>query len=339
MSFSDGYNFQPHSPQTDIALKIGKQPENADSPYPFDGRMGRLIILHILQEKTLQEWEELMKSVVMVSSSSSSSSFGPLEGMKLFLPLDDFPSPNNIPEDNKEPTARDLSKNSFGLVGNYHFRGVGSSSELDHVGSFATGEPFTGSVTAAEQDRRAASVRGAMEHAWSAYERYAWGRDELKPLSKRGHDNWGGMGVTLVDSLDTLWLMGMKDEFWRGRDWVRDHLTFENTGQVSFFETTIRELGGLLAAYDLSGDDTFLTKAKDLGDRLSHAFDTPSGLPKGQVNLHTGSPGGGWTGSNSVLAEIGTVQVEFNYLSEKTGDPKYSKMANKVYDTLVRIDF
>lgn len=64
-------------------------------------------------------------------------------------------------------------------------------------------------------------VKQAMQHAWSGYEQYAMGMDELSPQSGRGRNVWGGQGITLVDSLDTLWLMGMKDEFWRGRDWGR----------------------------------------------------------------------------------------------------------------------
>ncbi|CAN0270361.1 unnamed protein product, partial [Phaeothamnion confervicola] len=35
--------------------------------------------------------------------------------------------------------------------------------------------------------------------------------DEVLPISGKQKNNWGGMGVTLVDSLDTLWLMGLKD--------------------------------------------------------------------------------------------------------------------------------
>ena len=93
---------------------------------------------------------------------------------------------------------------------------------------------------------------------------------------------------SLVDSLDTLWLMGLKDEFWEGRDYVRDKLRFDRVGDVSFFETTIRNLGGLLSAYDLSKDVSFLNKADDLGLRLSKAYDTPSGMPHGSVHLGTG---------------------------------------------------
>lgn len=93
---------------------------------------------------------------------------------------------------------------------------------------------------------------------------------------------------SLVDSLDTLWLMGLKGEFWEGRNYVRDRLHFDNVGYVSFFETTIRNLGGLLSAYELSRDDAFLKKADDLGTRLAKASDTPSGMPRGSVDLRSG---------------------------------------------------
>lgn len=59
-----------------------------------------------------------------------------------------------------------------------------------------------------------------MLHAWTGYRTRAWGRDELKPISGTGQDNWGGMGVTLVDSLDTLWIMGLKAEFTDAMKWV-----------------------------------------------------------------------------------------------------------------------
>ena len=74
--------------------------------------------------------------------------------------------------------------------------------------------------------------------------------------------------MTLLDVLDTIWIMGMKDEFKDGTEWVKANLRWNLNRQVSVFETNIRALGGLLAAYDLSGDAVFLEKAKDLGERL-----------------------------------------------------------------------
>ncbi|CBJ30981.1 Mannosyl-oligosaccharide 1,2-alpha-mannosidase, family GH47 [Ectocarpus siliculosus] len=186
-----------------------------------------------------------------------------------------------------------------------------------------------------ESDRlgreRAAVIRAAMDLLWKGYSEHAWGYDEVKPLSKKGSDNWGGMGVTLVDSLDTLWLMGLTEEFYNGRDWVRDHLTFNEVGMVSVFETTIRVLGGLLSAFELSRDEVFLERAKDLADRLMPAFGTSTGIPYKLVNLSNGKTGGG---SYSVLSELGTLQLEFRYLSHEVGDEKYARTAMRAFDFL-----
>ncbi|CAM9228299.1 unnamed protein product, partial [Scytosiphon promiscuus] len=179
-----------------------------------------------------------------------------------------------------------------------------------------------------ESDRlgreRAAAIKAAMSLLWQGYSEHAWGYDEVKPLGRRGNNNWGGMGVTLVDSLDTLWLMGLTKEFYDGRDWVRDHMTFDKAGMVSVFETTIRVLGGLLSAFELSRDRIFLERAKELANRMMPAFGTSTGIPFKMVNLSTGKTGGG---STSVLSELGTLQLEFRYLSRELGDDQY---ANKV---------
>ena len=183
--------------------------------------------------------------------------------------------------------------------------------------------------------QRAERVRAAMRHMWKGYQTKAFGMDELRPITGTGQNNWGGMGAQLVDAIDTLWLMGMKTEFDEAKEWIREHLDFNRVTQpMSTFETTIRMLGGLLAAYDLSKDPIFLEKAKDLGDRLMPAFRTPTGLPWAQITLATGSTSASWTGRNSVLAEAGTVQVELRYLSHVSGDPKYRKTAEHIFDTI-----
>ncbi|KAL7485158.1 hypothetical protein ACHAW6_010766 [Cyclotella cf. meneghiniana] len=185
---------------------------------------------------------------------------------------------------------------------------------------------------------RRVHVLNAMKHVWKNYKEKAFGSDELHPISGRVTQNWGGMGTTLVDALDTLWLMGLKDEFWEGRDWVRDKLSNTPPGDVSGFETTIRSLGGLLSAYDLSGDKAFLEKAEDLGKKLIKAYDTKSGLPHGSVNLQTGSSHNfGWFGNQFVLAEIGTQQIEYRYLSHATGNDEYAKKSDRVFDIIYEI--
>lgn len=90
--------------------------------------------------------------------------------------------------------------------------------------------------------------------------------------------------VTIVDALDTLWIMDMLDEFKEARDWVESSLSFQTEKHVSFFETTIRELGGLLAAFEMSGDQMFLHKSAQLGDGLLKAFGE-SDFPSASVNM------------------------------------------------------
>jgi len=145
-------------------------------------------------------------------------------------------------------------------------------------------------------NERREKVKEAMLHAWNSYVKYAWGMDELQPQSKNGINSFGGLGATLVDSLDTLYIMGLKDEFQKARDWVAESLDFDKDYDASVFETTIRVVGGLLSAYDLSGDKVFLEKAKDITDRLLPAWETTSGIPYNRINLaHGRAHNPGWT--------------------------------------------
>ena len=109
---------------------------------------------------------------------------------------------------------------------------------------------------------RQRAVVDAFKHAWSNYKKYAWGEDDLHPLSRSYSSTDYGMAMTMVDSLDTLWLMGLEEEFNEARDWIADNLRFaDNSRKVVVFEVNIRVLGGLLSAYHLSGEKVFLTKA------------------------------------------------------------------------------
>eukprot|EP00250_Pteridium_aquilinum_P012694 c20880_g1_i1 orf=430-2277(+) len=178
-------------------------------------------------------------------------------------------------------------------------------------------------------------VKDAMVHAWGSYEKYAWGMDELLPQSQRGSNDFGGLGATIVDSLDTLYIMGLTDEFQKAKEWVASKMTFDKYYDASVFETTIRVLGGLLSAYDLSEDNMFLEKAKDLADRLLPAWNTPTGIPYTTINLQTGHANNpGWTGGSSVLADLGTEQVELIGLSQRTGNPAYMEKAENVIKKL-----
>uniref|UniRef100_A0A2C9VM27 alpha-1,2-Mannosidase n=1 Tax=Manihot esculenta TaxID=3983 RepID=A0A2C9VM27_MANES len=178
---------------------------------------------------------------------------------------------------------------------------------------------------------RREKVKEAMLHAWTCYEKYAWGHDELQPQTRNGIDSFGGLGATLVDSLDTLFIMGLHEQFQRARDWIANSLDFNKNYDASVFETSIRVVGGLLSAYDLSGDKIFLDKARDIADRLLPAWNTPSGIPYNTINLAQGNPHNpGWTGGNSILADSATEQLEFIALSQRTKEPKYQQKVENV---------
>ncbi|KAK9909409.1 hypothetical protein WJX75_001817 [Coccomyxa subellipsoidea] len=172
-----------------------------------------------------------------------------------------------------------------------------------------------------------------MRHSWNGYVQYAWGADELLPLSRRGGTAFCNTGATLLDALGTLWIMGMRKEFGRARDWVADQMSIDMNCQTSLFELVIRAVGGLLSAYDLSGDEVFLTKAQAIAERMMPAFDTPTGIPRGTINLGTqASAATSWAGgaNGAVLSELGSVQMEFIHLSRLTGEPKYGAAAERV---------
>ena len=185
-----------------------------------------------------------------------------------------------------------------------------------------------------ENERRLEAVKAAMKHAWGGYVKYAWGSDEVRPVSKTGQ-NWLGMGGTIIDSLDTLWIMGLTEDFNKARDWVRDQFDPGVGLEVSFFETTIRVVGGLLSAYALSGDRMFVDKAAVLGKNLLKAVDERSGVPYSMVHLTQGhKKNHGWCQGKSILADIGTIQLEYTYLSALTGDMSYAEKALRVLDIL-----
>ncbi|CAG0884380.1 unnamed protein product [Cyprideis torosa] len=198
---------------------------------------------------------------------------------------------------------------------------------------------------------RRIKIKEMMVHAWQGYEDFAWGQNELRPLSKRGHSSSifgsSNMGATIVDGMSTLWIMGLKDEFERGKEWIRDNLNFKQNRMkrsqsktlmflqsafVSVFETNIRFIGGLLSCYALTGDRLFATKAEEVATALLPAFNSPTGIPFAMVNPSSGGfRNYAWaSGSSSILSEIGTLHLEFSYLSDITGNPVFREKVDVI---------
>jgi mannosidase alpha-like ER degradation enhancer 2 len=171
-----------------------------------------------------------------------------------------------------------------------------------------------------EQTEMANRVRQEFLHAWDGYKQYAWGHDELKPLSKSYRD-WHSVSLemTAVDALDAMILMGLDDEAAKTREFIAKNLSFDQDIYVENFEITIRMLGGLLSSYQLTGDKRLLVLAEDLGNRLLPVFNSPTGMPYVNVNLKTGAV----SGEETNPAEVGTLLIEFGTLSKLVGKPIY----------------
>ncbi|CAL8076213.1 unnamed protein product [Calicophoron daubneyi] len=187
------------------------------------------------------------------------------------------------------------------------------------------------------------TIREMMKHAWSSYAKHAWGSNELSVDSKSGHQaaffGTVPMGITIIDSLDTLFIMELNEEFESARRYVKDTLNFRKYTKVSLFEFNIRVLGGLLSAYSLTMDEIFLQKAVELADRLLPAFKTSTGIPMSLVNLLTGDRiNYNWmSGGCSSLADVGTLHMEFTYLSELTGNAVYARKVHRIREVIRQI--
>jgi mannosyl-oligosaccharide alpha-1,2-mannosidase len=184
------------------------------------------------------------------------------------------------------------------------------------------------------RQRRVQIVKEAFIHSWEGYKKDAWLKDEVAPVTGGYRSTFGGWGATLVDTLDTLWIMGMKADFEEAVDAV-SKIDFGNVEQwpLNIFETTIRYLGGLLGAYDISDSNypVLLSKAIEVGEMLYAAFDTPNRMPITRWNADKGSPQEGAL-EKTFVAEIGSLSLEFTRLSQLSGDMKYFDAVQRIMD-------
>lgn len=182
------------------------------------------------------------------------------------------------------------------------------------------------------QQSRQAAVKEAFERCWKSYKDLAWQTDELAPLSGLPQNGLGGWGTTLVDNLDTLWIMGMHDEFNKAVEAVTQ-IRYEETPSpdINTHETNTRHLGGLLAAYDLSGDRRLLEKAINVADMLYAAFDTPNRMPITHWDLPRAERQEEQLAEEAASpSELGSFVLEFTRLSQITGDQRYFNAAHQV---------
>ncbi|KAJ3193717.1 hypothetical protein HK101_004303 [Irineochytrium annulatum] len=253
------------------------------------------------------------------SATASSHRDGPLSPLELNLILED---------------------NAGALPWSGYKRGSGGRStglklKRPHFSPVVNGKPNRGSNDTAKMDH----VRAMMNHSWTGYRTYAWGSDELRPISK-GSKNWyhqHSLLSTPIDALDTLWLMGMRAEYEDAKELVMSKLDISNVEKpINLFETTIRIVGGLIGAYEMDHDEEWIRKAKGVLDPLMVAFNaTPTRIPLNYVAVGKGVAVDFDGGKNIILlSEAGTLQLEMQYLSDVTGDPRYSEYSLFVLEQL-----
>ncbi|MEY9844396.1 glycoside hydrolase family 47 protein [Streptacidiphilus sp. MAP5-3] len=177
----------------------------------------------------------------------------------------------------------------------------------------------------------AAAIKAEYLHGWNGYCAKAWGHDELMPLSG-GHNDFFApghtFGLSMVEALDTLYVMGCDAELARSQAWVEAHLDPTQDVDIHVFEAVIRLVGGLLASHLATRSKALLTRARELADRLLPAFtSSPTGIPYTHVNLRTGQV----QGREVPLAEAGTSMMEFGLLSRLVGDSRYYDASLRAY--------
>lgn len=182
------------------------------------------------------------------------------------------------------------------------------------------------------QSNRQSEVKEAFQRCWSSYRSMAWLADGLTPLSGLPRNDMGGWGATLIDNLDTMWIMGMRHEFEQAVAAVAN-ISFEDTlsPEVNTHEVNLRILGGLLSAYDLSHESILIEKAIEVGNMLYAAFDTPNRMPIIHWDLHKAARQEEQHAEEVASAsELGSSILEFTRLSQITSDPKYFDAAHQI---------
>uniref|UniRef100_A0A8C0YIP7 alpha-1,2-Mannosidase n=1 Tax=Cyprinus carpio carpio TaxID=630221 RepID=A0A8C0YIP7_CYPCA len=213
------------------------------------------------------------------------------------------------------------------------------SPSISHV----KGRDFTEQEMSHYRDR----IKAMFYHAYNSYLENAYPYDELRPLTCDGQDTWGRYVHKLFLCMLLLSIiLGNHTEFQRVATLLQDTVDFDTDVNASVFETNIRVVGGLLSAHLLSKragmeveegwpcSGPLLRMAEDAARRLLPAFQTPTGMPYGTVNLLRGvNPG---ETPVTCTAGVGTFILEFSSLSRLTGDPVFENVARKALRALWR---
>ncbi|KAL0576034.1 hypothetical protein V5O48_005941 [Marasmius crinis-equi] len=171
------------------------------------------------------------------------------------------------------------------------------------------------------------AVKDIFERSYNAYRKFAFGHDDLMPLTGGFNDGRNGWGASIVDAMSTMYIMGLDDFFNEAVTFVGkiDFSKSQTNDTVSVFETTIRYLGGLLSAYELSEKKhpVLLEKAKQVADKMAFAWQRhDQRIPYGHLNFTSNQP----VEDTSNIAEAGTLDLEWTTLTKYTGNATYERL-------------
>ena len=182
----------------------------------------------------------------------------------------------------------------------------------------------------------ATRISEEIKHSWDAYARFAAPYDTLNPIKRAGFDNFGGISITAIDSMSTLWVAGHFSRFEEAYRLAISIPIEDNHNEVNVFETNIRAIGGLLSAYALTSRSPLLDVCTRIANRLVPAL-VSHAIPLSQVRLSSSEPSTNKAFYISV-AEVGTLSLEFNYLSYLTNNDTYSDVVRmlqqKIYSKM-----
>lgn len=194
----------------------------------------------------------------------------------------------------------------------------------------------------------AEEVKLAINHSWYGYKTGGWGFDSVRPVTGEGVNDFSGFAMTMIDSIDTLYIAGFHDEITEIKDWLVKNFRIEKQTDVNIFEVNIRVLGGLLSAFHLTKDEDFRIFAEYVASKLVQSFVEPSGVPYGLASYGKipKLSNSRWTNGCSSVAEAGTLGLEFFYITQLTGQNvfyqtilKLNKWFHKLVFTNVDVDF
>lgn len=187
------------------------------------------------------------------------------------------------------------------------------------------------SSAAKGNQERAGAIKAAFQASFSDYLEYAEGADELLPLSKKGTGGFGDWGATYIDALTTAHIMGIGDIVASGITFA-ERVDFTKTEQspISFFETNIRFVAGLLSIYELtgSGNAKLLQQAETIAQRLLRGFVGNNDIPYNALLDWSVGPSPNTT-KRAIVAEAGTLLIEMDRLSKFTNNVVYRQHAER----------